>query len=173
MDDIEISNACMGRVFLQAGPGPILYLGFFTSSLHEHKKMGSKTILLLGLLAMVLIASQVAARELSLTSNAEEAEKTNGVDEAKYQGGRGGYGGYPGGGYGGNPGGGYGGGNHGGGYGGGNHGGGYGGGHHGGGGGGHCRYGCCGRGGYYRGGCKCCTYAGEAVDAKAEAKPQN
>ncbi|KAL2469447.1 Peptidyl-prolyl cis-trans isomerase FKBP65 [Abeliophyllum distichum] len=57
----------------------------------------------------------------------------------------------------------------GGGYGGGNHGGGN---HGGGGGGGHCRYGCCGRS-YYGGGCKCCTYAGEAVDAKPEAKPQN
>ncbi|CAA3029330.1 Hypothetical predicted protein [Olea europaea subsp. europaea] len=112
--------------------------------------MGSKTILLLGLLAMVLlIASEVSARKLSQTSDDKEAEKTNGVDEAKYQGG--GYGGYPGGGY---PGGGYGGNR-----------GGYGGG-------GQCRYGCC-RRSYYRGSCRCCTYAGEAVDAEPEAKPHN
>ncbi|CAI9771144.1 unnamed protein product [Fraxinus pennsylvanica] len=118
--------------------------------------MGSKTIVLLGLLAMVLIASEVSARELSQTSGDKESEKTNGVVDAKYQ--RGGYGGYPGGGY---PGGGYGG-----------NGGGYGGGHNGGGGGGHCHYGCCGRS-HYRGGCRCCTYAGEAVDAELEAKPHN
>ncbi|CAI9776142.1 unnamed protein product [Fraxinus pennsylvanica] len=120
--------------------------------------MGSKTILLLGLLAMVLlIASEVSARDLSQTSTDKEAEKTNGVEESKYQGG--GYGGYPGGGY---PGGGNGG-----------HRGGYGGNRGGrGGGGGHCRYGCCGRS-YYRGGCRCCTYAGEAVDAEPEAKPHN
>ncbi|XP_022849347.1 glycine-rich protein 3 short isoform-like [Olea europaea var. sylvestris] len=125
--------------------------------------MGSKTILLLGLLAMVLlIASEVSARELSQTSTDKEAEKTNGVEESKYGGGNGGYpgGGYPGGGYGGNHGGGYGG----------NRGGGYGGNR--GGGGGYCRHGCCGQK-HYGGGCRCCTYAGEAVDAEPEAKPHN
>ncbi|XP_022869961.1 glycine-rich protein 3-like, partial [Olea europaea var. sylvestris] len=73
-------------------------------------------------------------------------------------------GGYPGGGYGGNRGGCPGGGSPGGGYGG-NRGGR-------GGGGGYCRYGCCGQS-YYRGGCRCCTYAGEAVGAEPEAKPHN
>ncbi|KAI3470074.1 hypothetical protein Pfo_026737 [Paulownia fortunei] len=123
--------------------------------------MGSKVIVFLGLfLAMVLlISSEVAARELAETSNAVdtsiEAEETNGaVNDAKYPGG--GYsGGYPGGGRGG--------------YGGGR--GGYGGGR-GGYGGGRCRYGCCGRS-YYKGGCRCCSYAGEKVDAEPEAKPQN
>ncbi|KAH9793538.1 hypothetical protein WN944_011044 [Citrus x changshan-huyou] len=134
--------------------------------------MGSKVFLMLGLLVSIvlLISSEAAARDLAETSNddqknGEVAGETNGVDDAKYNGGyggypgggRGGYGGYPGGGrggYGGYPGrGGYGGGGRG-------HGGGY------------CRYGCCGRG-YYGRGCRCCSYAGEAVNAQTEAEPQN
>ncbi|KAI3470075.1 hypothetical protein Pfo_026738 [Paulownia fortunei] len=154
--------------------------------------MGSKAIVFVGLLlaTVLLISSEVAARELAETSNtvdtSKEAEKTNGADvnDAKYPGGGyggypgGGYGGYPGGGYGGYPGGGYGGYPGRGGYGGGYPGrGGYGGGYpgrggYGGGRGGYCRYGCCGQS-YYRGGCRCCTYAGEKVDAEAQAKPQN
>ncbi|XP_071939357.1 glycine-rich protein-like [Coffea arabica] len=133
--------------------------------------MGSKAILFLCLLAVVLmIALEVTARDLAennklfiqelilsffnkliptkYRSNAAE-KSTNGLEESKYPGG--GYGGNPGGGYGGYPDGGYGGGR-----------GGYGG--------GRCHYGCCGRG-YY--GCRCCTYAGEAVDAKPETEPQN
>ncbi|KAK4577136.1 hypothetical protein RGQ29_027587 [Quercus rubra] len=125
--------------------------------------MGSKAFLLLALMLAIvlLISSDVAARELAETSsnlkNAEVSTKTNEVDDAKY-----------GGGYGGNPGqGGYGG-NHGGGYGGNPGHGGYGGGGHGG---GRCYYGCC-REGYYGNGCRrCCSYAGEAVDVETEAKP--
>ncbi|KAJ4730142.1 Glycine rich protein [Melia azedarach] len=139
--------------------------------------MGSKIFLLLGLLMAIvlLISSEVAARDLAETSadlnqNAEEAKETNGFDDAKdrgygnpgYGGGRGGYGGHPGGGRGGN-----------GGYPGGRGGnGGYPGGGRGGYGGGHCRYGCCGRG-YYGRGCRCCSYAGEAVEANTEDKPRN
>ncbi|CAI9776139.1 unnamed protein product [Fraxinus pennsylvanica] len=125
--------------------------------------MGSKTILLLGLLAMVLlIASEVSARELSQTSTDKEAEKTNGVEESKYLGG--GYGvypggGFPGGGYGGYPGGGFPGGGYGGYPGGGYPGGGYGGRR-------YCRYGCCGPSYYPGRGCRCCRYAGKAVDAE-------
>ncbi|KDO58487.1 hypothetical protein CISIN_1g032762mg [Citrus sinensis] len=119
--------------------------------------MGSKVFLMLGLLVSIvlLISSEAAARDLAETSNddqknGEVAGETNGVDDAKYNGG---YGGYPGGGRG-YPGrGGYGGGGRG-------HGGGY------------CRYGCCGRG-YYGRGCRCCSYAGEAVNAQTEAEPQN
>ncbi|KAK4420068.1 Glycine-rich protein [Sesamum alatum] len=124
--------------------------------------MGSKAIIFVGffLAIVLLISSEVAARELAETSKAvdasKEAEKTNGaaVDDVKYPGG--GYGG-PGGGYGG-PGGGR-------------------GGYPGRGGyngrrGGYCRYGCCGRR-YYGGGCRCCTYAGEKADAEALAKPQH
>ncbi|KAJ4713618.1 Glycine-rich protein [Melia azedarach] len=135
--------------------------------------MGSKVFLVLGLLMAIvlLISSEVAARDLAETSTDlnQNAEEANGFDDAKdggyggYPGGRGGYGGYPGGGrggYGGYPGGGRGG------Y------GGYPGGGRGGYGGGHCRYGCCGRG-YYGGGCRCCSYAGEAVEANTEDKPQN
>ncbi|XP_071939327.1 uncharacterized protein [Coffea arabica] len=136
-------------------------------------------------LALVLmIISQVAARELVETSNSVDNSKTdeaNGLKEAKYPGGYGGYpgggyGGYPGGGYGGYPGGGYGG-YPGGGYGGypGGRYGGYPGGRYGGypgggrgGYGGYCRFGCCGRN-YYGGGCRCCYYSGQAVDAE----PQN
>ncbi|XP_057809999.1 glycine-rich protein 3-like [Salvia miltiorrhiza] len=133
--------------------------------------MSSKLILLLGLFLAValLVSSEVASasRELAETTNAvDPSEETEG-DAAKDQGG---YGGYPGGGYGGYPGGGrggggYGGGRGGGGYGGGRGGGGYGGGRGGGGGGrgGYCRYGCCGRS-YNRGGCRCCTFAGEKAD---------
>ncbi|XP_061360696.1 cold and drought-regulated protein CORA-like [Gastrolobium bilobum] len=134
--------------------------------------MSSKvTVLILGLLAMVLlISSEVAARDLAeASSNSEKAEvvkETNEVGDAKY-------GGYPGGGNpgyggGGNPG-------YGGGYpgrGGGNPG--YGGGYpgRGGHGGGYCRHGCC--GGQYGGGCRrCCTYAGEAVAAQTEDKTHN
>lgn len=100
---------------------------------------------------------------MAISTNAGEvAGEINGVDDAKYNGahggyqggGRGGYGGYPGGGrggYGGYP--------------------GRGGGGRGGYGGGYCRYGCCGRG--YYGRCRCCSYAGEAVNAQTEAEPQN
>ncbi|KAL8459057.1 hypothetical protein ACS0TY_036507 [Phlomoides rotata] len=103
--------------------------------------MGSKVIIMLGLfLAMVvLISTQVSARDLAETSNT--------IDASTDGGGHGGHGGHGGGG-------GHGG--HGGGGGGGGHGGGGGGGGHGGGGGG-CRYGrCCGHHG-----CRCCSYAGE------------
>ncbi|KAL9162243.1 hypothetical protein ABFS82_07G077100 [Erythranthe guttata] len=142
--------------------------------------MGSKPkhVFLVLFLAMVLfISSEVAARDLAETSTTvDTSEKTNGaaVNDAKYGGNYGG--GYPGGG--GNYGGGYpgGGGNYGGGrggYGGGR--GGYGGGRGGYGGGGrgnYCRYGCCGRN-YYRGGCRCCSFAGQKVDAQPQGKPQN
>ncbi|KAL6571436.1 hypothetical protein OROHE_003079 [Orobanche hederae] len=139
--------------------------------------MGSKVVVFLGLfLAMVLlISSEVSAKEVAETSNTvdtyKEAEKTSetAVDNVKYP--IGGYGGYPGGG------------NHGGGHGGypgrggigGGHGG-YGGGRGGGYGGrrgGYCRYGCCGWSNNYRGGCRCCTYAGEKVDAEPQAKTNN
>ncbi|XP_073046684.1 glycine-rich protein-like [Primulina eburnea] len=119
--------------------------------------MGSKALVFLGfLVAMVLlISSEVAARELAETTNSVEAnqetEETEVGDQygGGYGGGRGGYGGGRGG---------YGGGRGGrGGYGGGGRGG-YGGGR-----GGRCRYGCCGGGGY-GGRCRCCSYAGQAVD---------
>ncbi|XP_030928210.1 cold and drought-regulated protein CORA-like [Quercus lobata] len=135
--------------------------------------MGSKAFLLLALMLAIvlLISSDVAARELAETSsnlkNAEVSTKTNDVDDAKY-GGHEGYGGNDGGGYGGNQGGGYGGNPGQGGYGGNPGHGGYGGGGHGG---GHCYYGCC-REGYNGNGCRrCCSYAGEAVDVETEAKP--
>ncbi|XP_027164452.1 glycine-rich protein DC7.1-like [Coffea eugenioides] len=109
--------------------------------------MGSKAILLLCLLAAVLmIASEVTARDLAENTNAAE-KSTEGLEESKYYGGGGRYGG-----------------------GGGHYGGG--GGHYGGGG-GHCYHGCCGQG---YGGCRCCTYAGEPKDAgytEPETKPQN
>ncbi|KAL3829304.1 hypothetical protein ACJIZ3_018106 [Penstemon smallii] len=141
--------------------------------------MGSKTMLCVGIfLAMVLlISSEVAARDLlaaetSNTVDTSEHKDGPGVDDAKYGGYPGGGGGYPGGG-GGYPGRGGGGGGYpgrgggGGGYPGrGGGGGGYPG--RGGGGGGYCRYGCCGRN-YKRGSCRCCTFAGEKVDAQ----PQN
>ncbi|CBI28785.3 unnamed protein product, partial [Vitis vinifera] len=168
--------------------------------------MGSKAFVFLALLwaVLLLISSEVAARDLAETSTeqkkTEVAAKTNGVDDAKYPG----YGGYPGGGNGGYPGGGYGGypggGNGGypgggnGGYPGGGNGGypgggngGYPGGGNGGSGrggyggnqgrggygGGYCRYGCCSGGSYGRGCRRCCSYAGEAVEAETKAKPQN
>ncbi|KAF7827399.1 cold and drought-regulated protein CORA-like [Senna tora] len=139
--------------------------------------MGSKSKLVFLALALfallLLISSQVTAREVAKPSSNHKNGEVDGYG-----------GGYPGGGY---PGGGYPGGGHGGGYpghGGGGYpghgGGGYpghgGGGYpgHGGGGhrGGYCRYGCC--GGRYGGGCRrCCSYAGEAVDAQPETKPHN
>ncbi|XP_058217559.1 glycine-rich RNA-binding protein 3, mitochondrial-like [Rhododendron vialii] len=74
--------------------------------------MGSKTVVFLGLLATVLlVTSEVAARGLAETSKktTEAAKQTKGVEEAKYPGPYGGYGGGPGGntygGYGGGPGG--------------------------------------------------------------------
>ncbi|KAA8524780.1 hypothetical protein F0562_011203 [Nyssa sinensis] len=118
--------------------------------------MGSRVILflVLSLAFVLLITSEVAARELAETStskeNTHEAEESNGIDNTKY----GGYGGYPGGGYGGYPGGGYGGGR-----------GGYGG--------GHCRHSCCRRSDHGRGCSRCCSYAGEAMDAETETKPHN
>ncbi|KAB1199214.1 Glycine-rich protein [Morella rubra] len=127
--------------------------------------MGSKAFLLLGLMfaIVLLISSEVAARDLAETTSEQHAEAAtmgSEVDDAKYQGG--GYGGGPGGGYGGGPGGGYGGGPGRGGY--------------GGGGGGRergCYYGCCRRAYYGRGCERCCSYAGEAVDAETKAEPQN
>ncbi|XP_038886927.1 cold and drought-regulated protein CORA-like isoform X2 [Benincasa hispida] len=112
--------------------------------------MSSKAFVFLGLLLafVLLISSEVAARDLAETSSKKDNEvtvETNGVEDAKYGGGydrgygggRGGYGhgGYGHGGYGGR--------------------GGYGGGYRRG-----CRYGRCG----YR----CCSYAGEVVEG---AKP--
>ncbi|KAL7145357.1 hypothetical protein ABFS83_07G077200 [Erythranthe nasuta] len=112
--------------------------------------MASKAIvyLVLFLAMVVFMSSEVAARDLTQTSNtvdtSTEVEETNGaVNDAKYGGGNGGYGGNYGGGRGSN----------------------YGGGR-----GGRCRYGCCGRS-YYRGGCRCCTFAGQKVDAKPQPKP--
>ncbi|KAK4276378.1 hypothetical protein QN277_019333 [Acacia crassicarpa] len=125
--------------------------------------MASKFIFFLfSLFALsLLISSEVTARDLpeSSSNDAEVDPMKHGeVDDAKY-----GDGGYPGrGGYGGGyPGrGGYGGGYPG-------HGG-YGGGHRG----GYCRYGCC--GGWFGGGCRrCCSYAGEAVDAETKTEPHN
>ncbi|CAI9117507.1 OLC1v1018907C1 [Oldenlandia corymbosa var. corymbosa] len=107
--------------------------------------MSSKAIIFLVLIALVLlIASEVSARDLVET-------ETNGLEDSKYS-----RGGYPGGGY----------------YGGGK--GGYGGGRRGNGGGrgGYCRFGCCGRG-YYRKGCKCCSFPGQAVNSIPESKPEN
>ncbi|GMN19338.1 hypothetical protein TIFTF001_049910 [Ficus carica] len=128
--------------------------------------MASKVFLLLGLLLAIvlIISSEVAARDLAETSTEEKKvdaadEKANGVGDAKY-------GGYPGGG------------GNGGGYPGGGNNGGYGGGYPGGGRGGRgrqrgCYYGCCRRSYYGRGCSRCCSYAGEAVDTAVEAKPHN
>ncbi|KAE8645725.1 hypothetical protein Csa_020407 [Cucumis sativus] len=142
-------------------------------SLTIHTNMSSKAFVFLGLLLafVLLLSSEVAARDLAETSSKTDNEvtvETNGVEDAKY--GRGGYDrGYGGGydrGYGGGYDRGYGGGYDRG-YGGGR--GGYGRGHYGGRGG----YGG-GRGGYGRGcrygrcGHKCCSYAGEVVEG---AKP--
>ncbi|XP_026407706.1 cold and drought-regulated protein CORA-like isoform X2 [Papaver somniferum] len=115
------------------------------------------------LLAVVLfISSEVAAKDLPKKT---ETLNENGIEDAKYHGGRGG--GYDHGGRGGGGGGydhgGRGGGGHGGRGGG---GGGYDHGGRGGRGGGHnCRHGCCDRGGYYKGGCNNCCYS--AAQAKA------
>ncbi|KAF3456034.1 hypothetical protein FNV43_RR00677 [Rhamnella rubrinervis] len=117
--------------------------------------MGSKAFLFLGLLLAIvlLISSEVSARDLAETSpdnkNVDAIGKPDGVSETQY-------GGYPGGGYNGGR-------------------GGYNGGspRHGGGG-GSCYYGCCRRSYYGRGCSRCCSYAGEAVDAEPEAaKPHN
>ncbi|XP_030459475.1 glycine-rich cell wall structural protein-like [Syzygium oleosum] len=113
--------------------------------------MGSKLLILMGLVVAVVLTRLVGAKDPNETST---------FNDAKYSGS--GYGGYPGGGYGGYSGGGsY--------LGRGGHGGypgrgGYGGG-------GYCLFGCCGWG--YHGRCWCCSYAGEAVDKMSEAKPQN
>ncbi|GAA0150373.1 hypothetical protein LIER_37109 [Lithospermum erythrorhizon] len=86
-----------------------------------------------------------------------QSEETNGVADAKYDGGHD-HGDHNGGGRGGYGGGGRGGGGHG--------GGGRGGGRHGGGG-GRCYHGCC-RRDYYGHGCRrCCSYAGEAVEIES------
>ncbi|KAF3455392.1 hypothetical protein FNV43_RR00676 [Rhamnella rubrinervis] len=120
--------------------------------------MGSKAFVFLGLLLaiVVLISSEVSARDLAAeTSTDKEHEEPNELNEdgrGGYNRGRGGYPGHGGGG-GGYPG----------------HGGGGGGypGHGGGGhGGGGCHYGCCRRGYYGKGCSRCCSYAGEAVDAE-------
>ncbi|XP_062091641.1 glycine-rich protein-like [Humulus lupulus] len=115
--------------------------------------MGSKYFLWMGLLlalVILLISSDtVAANDLAETSTrknnkvVDAGTNEKGVEDATYEG-------YPGQG----------------GYGGGGDGGGFGGsGGHGGGG---CYYGCC-RSNYDGTGCaRCCSYAGEAVDAKVE-----
>ncbi|KAI9090109.1 hypothetical protein K1719_028805 [Acacia pycnantha] len=124
--------------------------------------MASKFIFFLfSLFALsLLISSEVTARDLpeSSSNHAEvDTMKHGEVDDVKY----GDDGGYPGRG-GGYP-------SHGGGYPG--HGGGYPG-HGGGQRGGYCRYGCC--GGQYGGGCRrCCSYAGEAVDAEPKTERHN
>ncbi|XP_055812026.1 glycine-rich protein-like [Solanum dulcamara] len=115
--------------------------------------MGLKVFMLLSLALaiLVILTSEVAARELAESSTntveiTKKSEKENEINDAKYPGGGypgGGYGGYPGGGYGGYPGRWY---------------GGYPGRWYGGGypGGGYCRYGCC-RRNYYGDGCyRCC-----------------
>ncbi|MQM21426.1 hypothetical protein Taro_054465, partial [Colocasia esculenta] len=112
-------------------------------------------VFILGLVlvaALLLISSEVSARELVEEAGAKEKEAIEGSKQY------GGYGGYPGGGYGGYPGGGY---------------GGYprgvyyppwrrpyp-----------YCRWGCCGRGWYGR--CRCCIYPGEVPEAGVEAEPK-
>ena len=92
-----------------------------------------------------------------------DASTPNGVDDAKYGGYNGGYPGYSGGG------------GRGGGYpGGGRRGGDYPGGGRGRGRGrGRCYYGCCRWSDYGRECLRCCSYAGEAVEAQTEAKPHN
>ncbi|XP_073145589.1 glycine-rich protein-like [Henckelia pumila] len=134
--------------------------------------MGSKALVFVGIFVamLFLISSEVAARELAETTNSVDASTETEVGDqygGGYGSGRGGYGSGRGG-YGGGRGG-YGGGR--GGYGGGGRGG-YGGGRGGYGGGGRCPYGCCGGRGYYR--CRCCSYAGEAVDPDfVEAETRN
>ena len=111
--------------------------------------MGSKLFLLLGLLMAIalLISSEVAARDLAETSIDHNEKADKATETHEIEDGRGGYNRGGRGGYNGGGRGGY--------------------GH----GGGHCRYGCCGHG--YHGGCRCCTYAGEAVDTEPETEPQN
>ncbi|XP_010488767.1 PREDICTED: glycine-rich protein 3 short isoform-like isoform X1 [Camelina sativa] len=124
--------------------------------------MVSKALVMLGLFAVLLVVSEVAAASGKVKSESEET-----VQPDQYHGG-GGYngGGHNGGGYngGGHNGGGYNGGGHnGGGYNGGGH---NGGGYNGGGrGSGYCRHGCCYRN--YRGCVRCCSYAGEAVQTQS------
>ncbi|XP_010412677.1 PREDICTED: glycine-rich protein 3 short isoform-like isoform X2 [Camelina sativa] len=101
--------------------------------------MVSKALVMLGLFAVLLVVSEVAAASVK-----SESEET--VQPDQYHGG----GGYNGGGH------------NGGGYNGGGH---NGGGYNGGGrGGGYCRHGCCYRN--YRGCVRCCSYAGEAVQTQ-------
>ncbi|CAH9142261.1 unnamed protein product [Cuscuta epithymum] len=136
--------------------------------------MASKAFILTGLslTLVLLVASEVSARDLAETSTKNVAEKAN--EDHKHVDGYGGGGHYGGGGGGpyGGGGGHYGGGGGQYGGGGGQYGGGGGhyggGGGHGGGGGGHggCRYGCCGYG------CgRCCSYQGEAADEAAAGQP--
>ncbi|OWM79776.1 glycine-rich protein-like [Punica granatum] len=107
--------------------------------------MSSRVFLLLGLLAAIvlLLASDAAARDLAETTSTEKNEE-NGVDDAKYSDGRGGYNGqYPGGGYGGGLAKG-------------------------------CRHGCCKKGKFKYAKCiKCCASAAEAAQMATEVKPQN
>ncbi|OMP09983.1 Glycine rich protein [Corchorus olitorius] len=122
--------------------------------------MSSKAFLLLALLAAVvlLISSEVAAQDLAETSTDHKNNgDVAGLDDVKHSGGHGGYGNHGGhGGYGGR----------------GGYGGGYGG-RRGNGGRGRCAFGCC-RSDYYGRGClRCCSYAGEAVDAETHTDPHN
>ncbi|KVI10658.1 abscisic acid and environmental stress-inducible protein-like [Cynara cardunculus var. scolymus] len=120
--------------------------------------MASKTFLLLALAfaVVLLVSSQIAAAKDLDESEVEDAKY--GRDDRGYYNG-GGRGGYNGGGRGGY--------NNGGGRGGYNNGGGRGGYNHGGGRGrGYCRYGCCGGGRYYNGGCRCCSTLAEATAYK-------
>ncbi|KAL9162269.1 hypothetical protein ABFS82_07G078800 [Erythranthe guttata] len=105
--------------------------------------MASKAIVyLVLLLAMVVfISTEVAARDLAETSNTVDASTEVEGTNGAVNDAK--YGGNYGGGRGRN----------------------YGGGR-----GGRCRYGCCGRS-YYRGGCRCCTFAGQKVDAEPQSKP--
>ncbi|XP_047340613.1 cold and drought-regulated protein CORA-like isoform X1 [Impatiens glandulifera] len=122
--------------------------------------MNSKAVVLIGLLAIFLLAfvSHSAAKDLAETKDQYGGGYNGGGGNGGYNGG-GGNGGYNGGGGRGgyNGGGGRGGGGY---NGGGGHGGG---GYNGGGRSGGCRYGCCYRG--YRGCNRCCSYLGEAVQA--------
>ncbi|KAJ0259988.1 hypothetical protein HA466_0062580 [Hirschfeldia incana] len=114
--------------------------------------MASKTLFLLGLFALLLVVSVVAASESQTGNVKSESEQT--VQPDQYDRGYGDHGGYNGGGHGGYNGGGHGGYN----------GGGRGGYNGGRGGGGYCRHGCCYRN--YRGCVRCCSYAGEAVQTQ-------
>ncbi|KFK24176.1 hypothetical protein AALP_AAs50142U000100 [Arabis alpina] len=115
--------------------------------------MASKTLIMLGLFALLFVVSEVAAASESQSVQSESKET---VQPDQYNGGGGynnGGGGYN------NGGGGYN--NGGGGY---NGGGGHNGGGYNGGGRGYCRHGCCYRG--YRSCRRCCSYAGEAVQTQ-------